>query len=130
MVGVAVIALFDLQLGSGLFFRGEWTVGVGTIVAIAAYVLGHVVSSISTLAIELPIIDGWAKRPVFNLLASKEVEKTNAWPARILMAPYFDRLDDNTQAKIRERKPQQNDATELFWQAYDTAKTRNTPSSA
>lgn len=82
------------------------------------------VSSISTLAIELPIIDGWAKPPVFSLLASKEAEKANAWPARILMAPYFDRLDDNTQAKIRERKPQQNDAMELFWQAYDTAKTQ------
>jgi hypothetical protein len=124
MVGIAAIALCDLHLGTGLFFRDEWTVSTGTVIAVAAYVLGHVISSISTLTIEWPVIDCWAQRPAFNLLATKDAEKGVAWPARVLMAPYFDRFDDNTQAKIRERKPQQNDINELFWQAYDTAKTQ------
>jgi len=124
MVGIATVALCDLHLGTGLFFRAEWSVSVGTIVVIAAYVLGHVISTFSTLAIELPVVDGWAGRPAVNLLATKEAEKAHAWPARVLLAPYFDRLDDNTQSKIRERKPHQNDITELFWQAYDTAKTQ------
>jgi len=124
MVGIAAIALCDLHFGTGVFFRDQWSVSVGTVIVIAAYVLGHVISTFSTLAIELPVIDGWARRPAFNLLATKEAEKAHAWPARVLLAPYFDRLDDNTRAKIRERKPQQNDIEELFWQAYDTTKTQ------
>jgi hypothetical protein len=121
MVGITAIAMYDLYIGTGLFFRNEWTVSVGTVFVIAAYVLGHVISTASTLAIELPVIDGWAKRPEFNLLVTQDAaEKAHTQTARVLLGPYFDPLDDTTQAKIKERP--YKSIGELFWQAYDIAK--------
>jgi hypothetical protein len=121
MVGITAIAMCDLYIGNRLLFRHELTVTAGTIVVIAAYVLGHVISTASTVAIELPIIDGWADRPEYNLLVTRaDAEKAHTPLARALLGPYFDPLDETTQAKIKE-KPYKS-VGELFWRAYDIVK--------
>jgi hypothetical protein len=125
MVGFTTIAICDLYLGNRILFRRELTVTVGTLVVIAAYVLGHVITTASTLLIELPVVDGWAGRPVINLLATKEAEEVHAKPVRLLLGPYFDRLDDAAQAKINGKEPRNDNKYELFWQAYDTVKADN-----
>jgi len=113
IVGLAFIAACDLTCGTRIILRADWGVSQTIVLAIAAYIAGHVLAIISTSLLETVL------PPPVQYLICKDCPRSKFF--------YTDRLETTTINKIREKSKENNGGkilndTELFWDAYDTAK--------
>jgi hypothetical protein len=78
IVGLMLIATCELIFGRDEFFHLKWGFGSTTMVVIAAYVLGHIVTFASGVATER-LVQSWLMLPTANLMQAKQ---SNALPSQ------------------------------------------------
>jgi hypothetical protein len=81
IVGITALAACDLIFGSRLIFRTEWGFGIGTLVAVMAYVVGHLVSIPSDWLMEEGLVKRGLGRPA-DFLVRPLAEIPNPCPPR------------------------------------------------
>lgn len=133
IVGLVLLAACDVIFGSRLIFRQDWGFGLGTMVAVLAYVLGHLVSVPADWLLEEGLAKHAFGRPSDNLvLPVSQIPK----PCPATSDPGFWRstvfgyglpLTCELQAKVREKAPAET-GDALFYKAYVVA--RSDPSAA
>ena len=152
MVGLVALAACDLIYGTRVVIRHDWNVGVGTLTVIAAYVVGHMISSFSGTVFEQRIVVNVMERPVVHLLPppprpkEQALQKSQSQSDKksqselacipILTCNYFN-PESHLHPKIVAKKPPPDlkefsdvdyrtkwkiHVTEVYWEAYNTAK--------
>lgn len=119
--GFLFLFVLDYILGTGQFEREQWTVVQGVIAASAAYVAGHLASSISAILFERLLAGhllGPPREVLFGIAKAPPL-------VRKLMPGYFQALPGSTRSAAMEKgkalgitKPGEG----LFWPAHDAAK--------
>lgn len=119
--GFLFLFALDYILQTGLFAREQWTVVQVVVAGSAAFVVGNLASSISTILFERLLVGRFLGAPrdvLFGVVAAPKL-------VRVLMPGYFEPLSPNTRDKAVEKGKALGVTTvgeELFWPAYDTAK--------
>jgi hypothetical protein len=123
--GFLFLFIADLVAGTGLLARDRWTVVQGVVAVSAAYAVGQLVASLSSLVFERLLVGkllGYPRNVLFG--------QPRAWRwVRALMPGYFSALPDQTrQATLDKCKGTgiTSPGEGLFWAAFANA--RATPS--
>jgi hypothetical protein len=138
IVGLILIATCDLIFGTQTFFHKDWGLSTTTAILITAYVLGHVVTFLSTNTFERLIVNRAMKPPAIHLMHKKDEAKPTTIEKVVdqmsdtflaLSSQYFGALEPNTQTKITAKNPtlaeactSKGECAELYWEAYNTVK--------
>ena len=118
--GFLLLCAIDSAFGYGLLGRKDWNVVEGVLAVSVAYVIGHVVASLSSVLLERVLVDkrlGWPSAVLFGKSkAPKWVQKRLSY--------YYEELPDETRNAILANAiaagvPESGAA--LFWLAYAKA---------
>lgn len=119
--GFLLLFVMDQVAATDLLIRDTWTVVQGVVVASAAYVVGQLVASISSLVFERILIGrllGYPRNVLFG--------QPKAWKwVRVLMPVYFSPLPDQTKRAALEQGKSagiNGPGEALFWAAYANAR--------
>lgn len=119
--GFLFLAALDHILGTGMFSKEQWTVVQGVVAASAAYVVGHLAASVSSILFERLLVGrilGPPREVLFGIIKAPRF-------VRALMPGYFHVLPATTISKVLEKGQVLGIAGPgegLFWPAYDLAK--------
>lgn len=119
--GFLFLFALDYILGTGFFAKEQWTVIQGVIAASAAYVVGHLAASVSSILFERVLVGWFLGPPRQVLFGDAKAPKL----VRVLMPGYFQALPPNTRDKALEKGKAlgiTGPGESLFWPAYDVAK--------
>jgi hypothetical protein len=134
IVGLVLIASYDLIFDARIFFQANWGLSRTTTTVIAAYVLGHVITFASVNLFDGLIVDDLLCRPTIHLMyqpTAKEQDQPRSLPSRLgeaLLSNYFVPLTDNVRQKINlaakdiKCPDKYHSCEQLFWLAYNTVK--------
>lgn len=123
--GFLFLFCVDHVTGTGLFAKEQWTVIQGAIVVSAAYVVGHLAASISSMLFERILVGRVLGPPRLVLFDAAKTPRL----VRMLMPGYFQPLPENARNKALEKGSAlgiQGPGEDLFWPAYDVAKNNPT----
>lgn len=119
--GFLFLFALDHVLGTDIFMKEQWTAVQGAIAASAAYVVGHLAASISSILFERLLAARLLGPPREVLFGTAKAPK----PIRVLMPGYFQALPPSTQDKALEKAKAlgiDGPGEGLFWAAFDVAK--------
>src|SRR5262245_9779295 len=75
MVGLALLGLSDLIIGTGFLLRSEWNAGIVTMTVIIAYVSGQITSWPAEIAIENGLINYALKPQTHHLVPNLKADQ-------------------------------------------------------
>jgi hypothetical protein len=121
--GFLFLFIADLVAGTGLLARDSWTIVQGVVAVSAAYAVGQLVASLSSLVFERLLVGkllGYPRNVLFG--------QRRAWTwVRALMPGYFSDLPDQTQKAALEKGTAAGIASPgegLFWAAFAHARAK------
>ena len=119
--GFLLLYVADYVAATSLFSRESWTVVQGLVAVSAAYAIGQLVASFSSIVLERFLVGqllGYPRNVLFG--------QPKAWPwVRKLMPAYFKMLPDETRKAAIEMGTERGitgPGTGLFWAAYGYAR--------
>jgi hypothetical protein len=122
--GFLLLFAIDSAAGTKLLMRDSWTIVQGVLAVSVAYVVGHLVASLSSLVFERGLVGkvlGYPRNVLFG-------QPTAPRWLRVLLGAYFQPLPRETQAAALEKGEKVGVKTPgeaLFWAAFGYA--RQTP---
>ncbi len=120
MPGIVALAACDLIYGTRLILRNEWNIAAGTLAVVAAYIIGHMLSTGAGLIFDRGIVGNLMKPPIIHVMHGNQSSPPE-W-VRVLFSPHF-KAEPDLQKTIKAKKPTApTDPNELFREAYSTAK--------
>ncbi len=122
--GFAMIVACDLVFATHYVVGAKWSIPDGIIVIVAAYIIGQLLASPSSLLLERGLVRRALGRPADVLMEVKPTSGLRGALARSVLADYYAPLDAATAGRLRELMHAENiqSGEALFWRAYPTIK--------
>lgn len=137
MVGIAALAASDLIFRSRFLIRDKWSITAVTLVVIAGYVAGQLISTPAEWILERLFVHQWLKSPAQHLVMSrseydelkgadfiKKCDERSAQFGGLLgntVLSHRQPMPCATQQRIRQH-PGAADGNRLFFQAYESVR--------
>jgi hypothetical protein len=119
--GFLVLVALDYIAGTNFVLTADWNTTRGILIAIVAYIAGHIAATPSSALLERHLVTKWLMPPSITLLSDKKPHSFKASLFPDYYTPLADVMRSTVLAKLGLTSISGANGEDIFWRAYPVA---------